>query len=99
MKRALGACMCAFALTFLSTAAAWVSFKETAQEAGVSFQHDNGAKGERRLPETLGSGCALFDYNRDGLLDIYLVNAGDFQGKGAPNKLLKIRAPAPPKCS
>ncbi len=89
MKRALGACICAFALTVLSTAEAWVAFKEIAQEAGVSFQHDNGAKGERRLPETLGSGCALFDYNRDGLLDIYLVNAGDFQENGAPNKLFK----------
>jgi hypothetical protein len=28
------------------------------------------------LPETTGAGCAFFDYDNDGWMDIYLVNSG-----------------------
>ena len=31
---------------------------------------------ERYLPETLGPGCAFFDFDNDGWMDIYLVNSG-----------------------
>ena len=31
---------------------------------------------ERYLPETCGSGCAFFDYDGDGWMDLYLVNSG-----------------------
>jgi hypothetical protein len=31
---------------------------------------------KRYLPETLGPGCAFFDYDNDGWMDIYLVNSG-----------------------
>ena len=30
----------------------------------------------RHLPETLGPGCAFFDYDNDGWMDLYLVNTG-----------------------
>ncbi len=33
-----------------------------------------GAKGGKLLPETMGSGCAFFDYNNDGHQDIFLIN-------------------------
>ena len=60
MKRALCACMCALSLTVFSTAEAWIVFKETAEDAGVSFLHDNGAKGERRLSCSKNQGGGAF---------------------------------------
>ncbi|HEY4902612.1 MAG TPA: CRTAC1 family protein [Candidatus Sulfotelmatobacter sp.] len=42
--------------------------------AGIQFQHNSGAYGGKLLPETLGSGCAFLDYDRDGWQDILLIN-------------------------
>ena len=46
--------------------------------AGVRFRHNAGAFGSKRLPETLGPGCAFLDYDGDGWLDILLVNGSDW---------------------
>jgi hypothetical protein len=46
-----------------------------ASEAGIDFTHVNGAAGEKLLPETMGGGCAFFDYDGDGDQDILLVNS------------------------
>jgi len=46
--------------------------------AGITFRHNSGAFGGKLLPETLGSGCAFFDYDRDGWPDILLVNSMDW---------------------
>src|SRR6267154_5650085 len=48
--------------------------------AGVAFQHNSGAFGEKYLPETMGPGCAFFDYDGDGWLDILIVNGADWPG-------------------
>ena len=49
-------------------------FVDVAASAGVSFEHRSGRTSQKFLIETMGSGVALFDYDGDGLLDIYLVN-------------------------
>jgi hypothetical protein len=46
--------------------------------AGIQFQHNSGAYGGKLLPETLGSGCAFLDYDRDGWQDILLINGMDW---------------------
>lgn len=38
--------------------------------------HENAMSPERYLPETLGPGCSFFDYDNDGLVDLYLVQYG-----------------------
>jgi enediyne biosynthesis protein E4 len=48
--------------------------------AGLSFQHNAGAFGAKYLPETMGPGCAFLDYDRDGWLDILLINGMDWPG-------------------
>lgn len=47
-----------------------------AWQSGISWRHVNGRSPEYYLPETTGAGCAFFDYDNDGWMDIYLVNSG-----------------------
>jgi hypothetical protein len=66
-----------------------VRFVEVTSQAGVTFAHYNGAKGEKYLIETMGSGAAFLDYNNDGYLDIYVVNGADLSDKGtSPGNVL-----------
>jgi len=76
-----------FSITNL--ALSWITFTDVSKTAGIAFSHQNGAKGERFFPEPNGAGCAFFDYNFDGWLDIYLVNSGDFQNPNASNILYR----------
>jgi len=52
-----------------------LSWRDVTQAAGITFVHENGAAGEKLLPETMGGGCAFFDYDSDGDQDVVLVNS------------------------
>jgi hypothetical protein len=69
------------------TAPPW--FQDVTAEAGLNFVHDAGPVDESKLfmPQIVGSGAAVFDFDGDGLLDIYLLNNGGPQGRG--NRLFK----------
>lgn len=49
--------------------------------SGIDFVHNNGAFGLKWLPETMGSGVIVFDYNGDAKLDLLFVNGTKFPGK------------------
>ena len=51
-----------------------VTFTDVTKESGVTFQHEDGRSYKKYFVETLGSGIALFDYDNDNDVDIYLVN-------------------------
>jgi len=50
------------------------SFVDVTQRLGVNFQYRSSHTSKKYLLETMGPGVALFDYDNDGRLDIYLVN-------------------------
>ena len=54
-------------------------FRDVTEEMGLDFRHVNGFSAERRLVETVGSGGALFDYDNDGALDLYLVQGNSLE--------------------
>ena len=59
-------------------------------QAGVQFHHNSGAFGGKFLPETLGSGCAFLDYDRDGWQDILLINGADWPGHKKKRTTLRL---------
>ena len=66
-----------FALAASSTPITRPLFEEIpARVSGITWRHVNGRSPEYYLPETTGAGCAFFDYDNDGWMDIYLVNSG-----------------------
>jgi hypothetical protein len=83
------------ALFTLSTATAWLGFSlqsppgggkldpvvfEAAAPPGLQFAINPGKTVRRHQPETMIAGIALFDFDNDGLLDIYLVNGASMPG-------------------
>jgi len=56
-------------------------FVDQAQQAGINFSYFNGMSGEYYFPEMLPGGVALFDYDNDGDLDVFLTQ-GEMLGEG-----------------
>ena len=50
------------------------NFVDTTAASGVNFEGVASHTSKKYLMETMGSGVALFDYDNDGLLDIFFVN-------------------------
>jgi hypothetical protein len=63
-------------------------FKEVAAQVGLKFQHYNGMTGKFYLPEITGSGAALFDFDNDGDLDVYLVQGAVLEPGTKPSSTL-----------
>ncbi|MFN2597019.1 MAG: CRTAC1 family protein [Pyrinomonadaceae bacterium] len=51
-----------------------VTFSDVAAAARVNFRHAASPTSQKYLPETMGGGVALFDYDNDGRLDIFFTN-------------------------
>ena len=66
-------------------------FIDVTEQSGLDFVHVNGAQGRLLLPEVIGSGGALFDFDNDGDLDLFLVQgaARGTQGRSATSRLFR----------
>ena len=53
-------------------------FTDMRAASGITYAHFNGARGDKMLPETMGGGVALFDYDNDGDADLLFVNGADW---------------------
>jgi hypothetical protein len=65
-----------------------IVFQDVAEKAGLTrWRHVMGTPQKTYILETVGSGVALLDYDKDGWLDIYLVNGSTYDamsGKASP---------------
>jgi enediyne biosynthesis protein E4 len=68
-------------------------FADVAVQAGIHFNHTNGATGNFRFVEFSPAGCAFLDYDNDGRLDILLLQSGSAEPNAYPSN-----APARPHC-
>ncbi len=60
-----------------------IDFRDIAQDAGLTASNVSGdAERKRYILETTGDGVGIFDYDNDGLMDVFLVNATTMDGKG-----------------
>ena len=56
-------------------------FTDVTAQSGIAFRHVNGAAGQKLLPETMGSGVAVLDFDRDGRPDLFFVNSRPWPGQ------------------
>jgi enediyne biosynthesis protein E4 len=63
-----------------------VQFIEMSREVGINFQHVNGGRGRKLMPETVGSGVAFFDYDNDAQLDVLIINGTTWPSDPKPIK-------------
>jgi hypothetical protein len=58
----------------------------SSSQTGIRFVHENARSERRYLPESMGPGVAILDYDNDGWMDVYFVNSGpsDFYTPARP---------------
>ncbi|HEY2798535.1 MAG TPA: CRTAC1 family protein [Thermoanaerobaculia bacterium] len=63
-------------------------FAEKSEAMGIRFTHVNGATGKKWMPETMGGGVAVLDYDGDGKPDLLFVGGSPWPGdpKAAPGQ-------------
>jgi hypothetical protein len=61
-----------------------IAFAERAAAAGIDFTHVTGARGQKWMPETMGGGVAVLDYDDDGKPDLLFVSGTTWPGGEAP---------------
>jgi hypothetical protein len=64
-------------------------FEDFTDRSGIDFVHSVGDPSTYAMPHIMGSGVAIFDYDGDGLPDVYLLNHGGSADPEATNRLYK----------
>src|SRR5439155_20595634 len=75
-----------------STDSPW--FADVAPQSGLMFTHFNGMAGEFYYPEIMPPGVALFDYDNDGDLDVFIVQGQMLGSKTLADALFPPRDPS-----
>ena len=57
-----------------------IQLHEVTAQSGITFQHRDGSSGRRYVVEAMSTGIATFDYDNDGLIDIYFPNGAPLPG-------------------
>ena len=70
-------------------------FSEVAAQTGLDFEHFNGMAGLLHLPEIMGGGVALLDYDGDGDLDVYVGQGALYSDDDRDELIFPSRYPFP----
>jgi len=73
-----------------------IRFEDASAQAGINFTHSFGSAKLGSLLEGTGAGCVWFDYNNDGLLDLYILNGRPLDDSMHPYPL-KVKPVPPPQ--
>jgi hypothetical protein len=68
-------------------------FSDISSRVGVNFRYLASHTGRKYLPETMGAGVALFDYDNDGRLDIFIVNGAPIEDPTAKGAIPRKTTP------
>ena len=68
-------------------------FVDRTDETGLTFTHFNGMTGDFYYPEVMPPGVALFDYDNDGDLDVFVIQGDMFSGKLIDSALSPPKSP------
>lgn len=68
-----------------------IPFVDVTEASGIDFVHENGAAGEKLLPETMGGGCAFLDIDADGDQDILFINSQHWSWDAATEQPATMR--------
>lgn len=63
-----------------SSPACSIRLTDVTPQSHIAFRHFHGGQGQKYLPEFMVAGLALFDYDGDGLIDIYFLNGAPLRG-------------------
>ena len=69
-------------------------FTDVTNSMGVRFEYQSSKVEKKYLLETMGAGVALFDYDNDGRLDLFLINGAPLDGNNAADAIPVKTGPA-----
>jgi hypothetical protein len=72
-----------------------IRFEDATDASGIHFTHSMGSQALGSLLEATGGGCVWFDYNNDGLLDLYVVSGKPLEDSMHPHPM-KVKPDPPP---
>jgi hypothetical protein len=93
LTRAVPLLTCVIGSAVFAAEATWPTFTDITGTAGIKFKHGLGDFDMSNIVEATGPGCCIFDYDNDGLMDIYFVNGrwhpdiSDNRGRSLKGKL------------
>lgn len=72
-----------------------IRFEDATEASGIHFTHSMGSQALGSLLESTGGGCVWFDYNNDGLLDLYVASGKPLEESMHPHPM-KTKPDPPP---
>jgi len=88
MNKKITGFLCIFTLILISFDSSAqkknVIFTDITKKAGITFKYTFGDDSYKNIIESSGSGITIFDYNNDGLMDLYLMNGTYLEGISDP---------------